>query len=158
LRRLKNGEQPEIELIRADNRITVKPTLKGRDLPQGENRRLDRMDRMSGTQSRVRGDFTNVLQSDMELEMNDAGLPIVDLEGRIVGLVIARAGRISTLILPGDDIEAALKTEPEPHMSTRNAADRQANLPEGGQRTRMKRDLDRMRRMMENLQRELEGE
>jgi len=159
LRRLKNGEQPEIELLRANNKFTVKPTLKGRDLPQDRNRQLDRMDRMSGTQSRVRGDFTNVLQSDMELEVNDAGLPIVDLEGRIVGLVIARAGRISTLILPGDDIEAALKTAPEPHVPSRNAADRRTNnLPEGGQRARMRRELERMRRMMENLQRELERE
>ncbi len=42
------------------------------------------------------------------------GLPIVDLDGRIIGMVIARAGRISTLILPGDDIIDALKNPPAP--------------------------------------------
>jgi serine protease Do len=70
------------------------------------------MNSKSGSRNQVRDDFGNVVQSDMELESSQTGLPIIDLEGRIVGLVIARAGRISTLILPSIEIEEMLKSEP----------------------------------------------
>jgi S1-C subfamily serine protease len=158
LRRLKNGEQPEIELLRSDKLIKVKPILKGREIREGVSRRLEQMDRMSGGQSRVRGEFGNVIQSDMELEVEDAGLPVVDLDGRIVGMVIARAGRISTLILPGDDIAKALKNEPAPFVPEVRNARRAEQWPEDGRRARMRRELEMMRRMMENLQRELDRE
>ena len=49
----------------------------------------------------------------MELGVEDTGLPVADLEGRIVGVVIARAGRISTLILPGEEMKELLATEPQ---------------------------------------------
>lgn len=158
LRRLKNGEQPEIEFMRKGRLLKVKPTLKGREIREGVSRRLENMDRMSGGQSRVRGDFANVIQSDMELEVEDAGLPVVDLDGRIVGMVIARAGRISTLILPGDDIEAILKTEPKPYVAENRQVRRGQLWPENDRRNRMRRELEMMRRMMENLQRELDRE
>ena len=157
LRRLSKGEQPEIELLRDNKSMKVKPTLKGREVQENEPRRLQRMDRMSGSQSRVRDDFGNVLQSDMELEANHAGLPVVDLEGRIVGMVIARAGRISTLILPGDDIAKTLKTEPEPYVQAPRTV-RRPNGPAEDRRARTKRELEMMRQTMEHLQRELDRE
>ncbi|MDB4680661.1 PDZ domain-containing protein [Akkermansiaceae bacterium] len=158
LRRLKNGEQPEIELMRAGDFIKVKPTLKGREISEGVSRRLEQMDRMSGGQSRIRGDFGNVIQSDMELEVEDAGLPVVDLEGRIIGMVIARAGRISTLILPGDDVARALENEAQPFVPEVRITRRDQQWPEDGRRARMRRELEMLRRMMENLQRELDRE
>ena len=158
LRRLKNGEQPEIELMRSGELIKVKPTLKGREIREGVSRRLEQMDRMSGGQSRVRGGFGNVIQSDMELEVEDAGLPIVDLDGRIIGMVIARAGRISTLILPGDDIIDALKNPPAPFAREEDNMLLDQRGQQGVRRDRMRRELGLMRRMMENLQRELERE
>lgn len=159
LRRMRSGEEPEIILKRGDRVLTVTPKLKGRPVEEGDSRRLQRMDQMSGSQSRVRADFGNVLQSDMELEARDAGMPVVDLQGRIVGMVIARAGRISTLILPGDEIAEVLKTKPE--SFTREAPPvvrRQDDRFPDERRERMQRELEMMRRMMESLQRELEGE
>lgn len=158
LRRLKNGGQPEIELLRNGEILRVKPTLKGREIREGVSRRLEQMDRMSGGQSRVRGGFGNVIQSDMELEVEDAGLPIVDLDGRIIGMVIARAGRISTLILPGDDIINALKDDPAPFVIEEGDVLLEQQWPQGFRRDRMRRELGLMRRMMESLQRELERE
>jgi serine protease Do len=149
LRRLERGGQPEIEFLRANKTFKVKPTLKGREIDEGASRRLERMDRMSGTQSRVRGDFGNVIQSDMELESKDAGLPVVDLEGRIVGMVIARAGRISTLILPGDDIAKVLERAPQPFVGDPRAVRQSERVGRGG---------DLRQRLWEGLQRGLEGE
>jgi membrane-associated protease RseP (regulator of RpoE activity) len=156
LRRLKNGEQPEIELLRNEEILQVRPILKGREIREGVSRRLEKMDQMSGGQSRVRGGFGNVIQSDMELEVEDAGLPIVDLDGRIIGMVIARAGRISTLILPGDDIINTLKNPPAPFAREEDKMPLDQQVQQGVRRDRVRRELGLMRRMMENLQRELE--
>lgn len=147
LRRLRSGDQPEIEFLRGGVTRKVKPKLKGREIQEGRSQRLNRMDQMSGTQSRIREDFGNVIQSDMELEASDAGLPVVDLEGRIVGMVIARAGRISTLILPGDDVADTLAGEPEPFVVDRRVTRRRAQ-PDEARR-------ERVRRMTEELQRAL---
>ena len=94
----------------------------------------------------------------MELEVEDAGLPIVDLDGRIIGMVIARAGRISTLVLPGDDIIDALKNAPAPFAREEGNVVLDQEGQQGIRRDRMRRELGLMRRMMENLQRELERE
>lgn len=113
LKRLRVGEQPEIVIKRGEESLTISPVLQGN--PQEEERenpRLKKMDTLSGGRSRVHDDFPNVLQSDMELAVNSTGLPVVDLNGNIVGMVIARAGRISTLILPGELILEVLKEKP----------------------------------------------
>ena len=160
LRRFKKGEKPDIKLMRKGREISVRPVLQGREIPEQDSRRLEQMDRMSGTRSVVRSDFGNVLQSDMELEASDSGLPVVDLEGRIVGLVIARQGRISTLILPGDDLAKILESEPE-EVTDQGRQVRRSRSAFGGQprrRDSMQRELEEMMRMMQRLQSELNRE
>ena len=110
LRRLKVGEKPELLIVRDGKPQLVFPTLQPRQVQQYESHRMRAMD---GEQNRVRSNFSNVLQSDMELGVEDTGLPVADLEGRIVGMVIARAGRISTLILPGEEMKELLSKEPQ---------------------------------------------
>lgn len=109
LKRIKAGEQPEITLFRNGEEITVRPTLQGNAREVKESRRLSLM---QGGRSKIHDGFPNVIQSDMELEVHQTGLPVVDLEARVVGMVIARAGRISTLILPGEVILELLAQEP----------------------------------------------
>ena len=163
LRRMKSGDQPEIQLRRAQESLKVTPILKGRQIDLNESPRLRRMDRMSGSQSRVRGEFGSVIQSDMELESSDVGLPVVDLEGRVMGMVIARAGRISTLILPGEDLAELLKTEAIPYEPSartlrRAAGVERAQSQAANRRERVMRELDKMQQMMENLRRQIERE
>jgi membrane-associated protease RseP (regulator of RpoE activity) len=111
LKRLRAGEKPEIVVLRGSEKLTLTPTLDGNPVSQvKESKRLSQM--QGGDRSAVRDDFPNVMQSDMELSANDVGLPVVDLDSRIVGMVIARAGRISTLILPGELIREVLQEEP----------------------------------------------
>ena len=111
LRRLKAGEKPELLIVRDGRPQLVFPTLQARQIQERESYRMRSMD---GELNRVRANFGNVLQSDMELDVDDTGLPVVDLNGKIVGMVIARAGRISTLILPGEEMKEMLSSKPEP--------------------------------------------
>ena len=42
------------------------------------------------------------------LKPEDCGGPIVDLSGAVVGVNVARAGRIETLALPAEDVQAVV--------------------------------------------------
>jgi serine protease Do len=45
----------------------------------------------------------------MVLRPTDCGGPLVDLDGRVLGINIARAGRVETWALPGDVIKSLIK-------------------------------------------------
>jgi serine protease Do len=79
-----------------------------------------------GTAPKERGDFQNemgarefplslrrtgfplVLQTDMVIEAKNCGGPVVDLEGNVLGINIARAGRVETWVLPSEVIRPLL--------------------------------------------------
>jgi serine protease Do len=57
---------------------------------------------MGGMLSGRRTGFPMVIQHDTVIRPADCGGPLVDLEGRVLGVNIARAGRVETWALPGD--------------------------------------------------------
>ena len=59
---------------------------------------------MGGERSDFRDGFPSVIQTDIALEPEDQGGPVVTLDGEIIGLNIARAGRIKTYTLPSEVI------------------------------------------------------
>jgi serine protease Do len=61
---------------------------------------LDFQNRMGGRISNRRTGFPRVLQHDSVLRPSDCGGPLVDLDGEVVGINIARAGRVASLALP----------------------------------------------------------
>ncbi len=58
------------------------------------------LDGRSGPLSDRRNGFASVLQHDIPMLPADCGSPLVDFEGRLVGINIARRGREATLALP----------------------------------------------------------
>ncbi len=60
--------------------------------------------RMGGELSGRRDGFPAVLQHDTVLQPVDCGGPLVDLDGRVVGINIARAGRTETYAIPTGEI------------------------------------------------------
>jgi serine protease Do len=98
------GDEIEMKIIRDDKEQTVKVKL-------GSKTDIDRSDfqnRMGGDLSGRRTGFPAVLQHDTVLRPVDCGGPLVDLEGRILGINIARAGRVETWALPGEVIKPIL--------------------------------------------------
>ena len=59
---------------------------------------------MGSRPSRRGKDFPRAFQHDMVLSANQCGGPVVDLDGNIVGINIARAGRVSNLAIPVDAV------------------------------------------------------
>ncbi|MGK0189183.1 MAG: S1-C subfamily serine protease [Verrucomicrobiales bacterium] len=71
---------------------------------------FDQTSKLGASVNRQRGGYPSALQHDLPLSSNQMGGPLVDLDGRIVGLNIARAGRVSTYALPASEVNEILAT------------------------------------------------
>lgn len=69
----------------------------------------DARNMMSGALSRNRTGFPTALQHDMVLEPSECGGPVVDLNGHVVGINIARSGRIECFAIPSATLVDLLK-------------------------------------------------
>lgn len=63
---------------------------------------------MSGTLSKNRRGYPDAMQHDMVLEPNEVGGPLVNLDGKVVGMNIARSGRIECFAIPSRTLKALL--------------------------------------------------
>ena len=70
--------------------------------------REDRMNRMGSEPSERAEGFELALQHDTVLQAWQCGGPLVNLEGKAVGLNIARAGRVASYALPADLVQRAI--------------------------------------------------
>jgi len=95
-------------------KVTLKVKRDGKDqtvtvtLGAAEKSRGDIQNSMGGELSGRRTGFPAVLQTDMVVEPKNCGGPVVDLDGNVLGINIARAGRVETWILPSENIRPLL--------------------------------------------------
>ena len=106
----KAGDKVNLKLQRGADVIDKEIALGDRATIPGAktDRRADRMDSMGSTVSKRRGDFANILQTDFPLDSNQCGGPVTDLDGHVIGLVIARSGRVETMVLPSATVRDVL--------------------------------------------------
>jgi serine protease Do len=98
------GDTIALRIGRASSEWEVRATLERR--PQQP--RVDVQNRMGSELSSRRTGYTTFLQHDTVLRPCDCGGPLVNLEGRVVGLNICRAGRVETWALPAELLRALL--------------------------------------------------
>lgn len=97
----KDGEKVKISLIRDDEPIELEVELSAR----GEVfEQLNRNDQMSGDYSKRRSGFPRVIQHDILANNQTMGGPVINLEGRVVGMNIARANRAETFAIPVEEL------------------------------------------------------
>jgi S1-C subfamily serine protease len=92
------GDIVALEIERGDDRLTLRVTLQG-TIPGFEGR-SEFQNNLGGRLSIRRFGFPLALQHDTVLRPSDCGGPVVDLEGRVVGFNIARAGRTESYAIP----------------------------------------------------------
>lgn len=103
--KFKPGDVVTLKVRRGDVELDLKPKLDRR--PAGMNRG-DLQNRMgSELSSRISG-YPTILQHDSVVKPVDCGGPIVDLEGRVVGINICRAGRVESWAVPAEVIQPLL--------------------------------------------------
>lgn len=71
---------------------------------------MSRNDMMSGDFSKRRSGFPRVLQHDILGNSRSTGGPLLDLEGRCVGMNIARATRCESFAIPASELQALVGT------------------------------------------------
>jgi serine protease Do len=108
------GDKITVVFEREGRLQTVEATLSSMsDLVHDE--RSEFQNSLGGALSERRSGFPLALQHDSVLRPSECGGPIVDLDGKVVGLNIARAGRVESYALPAslvrETVDKLLQTE-----------------------------------------------
>ncbi|MFZ9940981.1 MAG: trypsin-like peptidase domain-containing protein [Luteolibacter sp.] len=136
------------------------------ELPKIYNPRLTQMERMGGKVSSVRDSFTRVVQSDMRLEPDQIGGPVVDLQGRVIGISVAHADRTRSFIMPSAAVTQMLANapkdptiakvrEPEKPIFARAQKPDAPRAPKAPSPRRLREHLSEMERLMEFMREEM---
>lgn len=108
----KAGDKVKLKLQRGEAVVDKEIQLGDRGTLAGlggqRQQRFDLMNEMGSTISKRRDNFPAVVQTDLPLQANQCGGPVTDLDGNVVGMVIARSGRIETLVIPSEVIRKTL--------------------------------------------------
>lgn len=79
--------------------------------PAEQFERTEFLDGRSGIVSERRSGFVDLIQHDIELSPSDCGGPLVDGDGQVIGINIARRARESSLAIPIEVVLQMLKSE-----------------------------------------------
>ncbi len=166
------GSRVPMTVSRGEKQLTVEILLGNRpEMPQLSNGRLNVMEQMGGPTSRVRDSFSNVIQSDMCLAPDQIGGPVVDLQGRVVGITMARADRTRSFVMPSASVTKLLESQPldpaQMKVAAREVPGSRRGNPQGQQEPfqpgmeasdpdRMRRHLEDMQRLMDRMRAEME--
>ena len=94
------GDRLRLKLRRGEEELELSATLGRQRQNRSPRRRFDPSRLLNGRLSERRADFPQALQHDTWIYPDECGGPLIDLEGRVLGLNIARSGRVDTLALP----------------------------------------------------------
>ena len=108
IREHRPGDKVKIVFQRNGVEQTTEATLAGRGIGGERAARFKMMNRLGAVPSRRDGDFPNVFQHDTPLFPEQCGGPMVDLDGQVVGLNIARRGRAASFALPAQYVKTLI--------------------------------------------------
>jgi serine protease Do len=103
LAKFKPNDTVTLKILRGDEEIELKVTLGKRPMD-----RADIQNNMGSKLSNRRNGFPVVVQHDSVVLPEDCGGPLVDLEGRVIAVNIARAGRVETFAIPSEVLRPVL--------------------------------------------------
>jgi serine protease Do len=93
-----------VRIKRGEEELKLKVRLGKRPLD-----REDFQNRLGSQLSRRRKGFPRILQHDTVLKPSDCGGPLVDLDGNVIGINIARAGRTESYAVPAEALPRLLR-------------------------------------------------
>lgn len=166
------GDTVSVGFQRGDEQRRVDAVLGNRpDFQQFSGVRIEAMERMGTEISRVRTAFPYAVQSDMRPRPDQIGGPVVNLDGEVVGITLARADRTRSFFMPASSVEALLakpwkdpsvvsvrepsqlaRAERRPRNEMRNQRKEAPRQTE----ERMRQHLTDMQRLMEFMEREMD--
>jgi serine protease Do len=124
IRSYQPGDKVKLVIRRDGERQTVNATLGTMAQFSHGGDRSEFQNNLGGQLSERRAGFGLVLQHDSVLKPSECGGPIVDLDGKAVGLNIARAGRVESYALTGPVVQEAVKKLLETHHTSASSTER----------------------------------
>lgn len=103
----KAGDEVKLKVRNGEKTREVKVKLMARQNAPS-SKRGNRMNQMSGPLSARQTGFPEALQHDIPIAPSMCGGPLLNLDGRAVGINVSRAGRIKTLAVPASDVLSML--------------------------------------------------
>ncbi|MHC2067766.1 trypsin-like peptidase domain-containing protein [Bremerella sp. T1] len=103
VRTFEPGDSLRVKLKRAEEEMQLSVIL-GEWVAGPNQARHEFQNHLGGELSTRRSGFPSVFQHDSYLQPEQCGGPIVNLDGQVVGLNIARAGRVATYAIPGNEL------------------------------------------------------
>jgi serine protease Do len=94
------GDRVELTILREEKEMVLALELADREKFTKDTQQTNEQDRMGSKLSRRRSNFPLAIQHDSNMNANQMGSPVVDLDGNIIGINISRSGRVSTYALP----------------------------------------------------------
>lgn len=105
------GEKVRLTILRPDDSDGVETlSLNARIMEYALMMESDSDIRVNGPRNARLSGFDNVIQHDTVLDPDECGGPVLDTSGRVVGINIARAGRVVSYAIPSSLIAAELQT------------------------------------------------
>jgi serine protease Do len=99
----KPGDVVAFKIKRGEEELDIKAKLDKRPQDRG-----DFQNRMGSELSNRRTGFPTFLQHDTVLRPQDCGGPLVDLDGKVIGINIARGGRVESYAIPSETVQSLL--------------------------------------------------
>lgn len=103
IRKHRPGDKVRLKVLRGKQELTVDAELG--ELAQLTHGREYFQFGLGGQLSKRRAGFPLALQHDTVLQPNQCGGPLVDLDGKTVGINIARASRVESYALPASEVK-----------------------------------------------------
>jgi len=99
------GDSVKVRYLRQGQVQSTRAILAGRSMPSDQAAHFKMMNQLGAILSRRKDNFSFVFQHDTPLFPEQCGGPILDLQGNVVGMNIARQGRASSLAIPSDRMQ-----------------------------------------------------
>lgn len=112
------GDKVELVVQREGKELTLNAVLGDRAELTREDDRAAFQNSLGSQLSERRAGFPLVIQHDSVLKPSECGGPLVDLDGKAVGINIARAGRVESYALPGSVVREAVKMILDTHQTS----------------------------------------
>jgi S1-C subfamily serine protease len=100
------GEVVAIQVKRGERSLSFRVTLGHRSVTFDM---FDRNARMSGAVSKRKDNFPMIIQHDVSLPPSAMGGPVLNLDGKALGINVARVDRVTTYALPAKFVRETLE-------------------------------------------------
>jgi len=125
---MKPGDPVKVRYLRGEKEGSLEFTLTSREelgrlSGMGDRRMLDPTAQMGSVLSGNATGYPNAVQSDLTIDSNDCGGPVVDVDGHVIAINIARSERVSTYMIPGKVVQSLLSNLPTGKFTLAKDAD-----------------------------------